>query len=212
MAKNFATIAFTNRVKTEQERHGSRQPYARMETVARGTAFTFAEAAFIAARDGFYLATVNENGYPYVQYRGGPPGFLHVLDARTLGYADFRGNRQYISIGNLKGNDRAALILMDYANKKRLKIYTRIEIIEGNDLSGARERLRVPGYDAMIERALVLHLEAFDWNCPQHITPRYTVEEIQVMNAPLHERIASLEAELTQLRAPRSVVGVKELE
>jgi uncharacterized protein len=200
MAKNFADIAFTDSVKTQQEQYGSRQQYARMDRVARGTTLTIAETEFIAARDSFYLATVGANGYPYVQFRGGPPGFLRIVDAQTLGYADFRGNRQYITVGNLHQNDRAALILMDYANQSRLKIYARIEVINAQDRPQLMERVRVPGYDARLERAMLLHIEAFDWNCPQHITPRFTMEEIQTMNAPLYEHVAKLESELLRLR------------
>ncbi len=201
MAKNFADIAFTDSVKAQQEQYGSRQQYARMDRVARGTTLTLAETEFVAARDSFYLATVGENGYPYVQFRGGPPGFLRVIDAQTLGYADFRGNRQYITVGNLDQNNRAALILMDYANRSRLKIYARIEVINAKDRPESMERLLVQGYDAKIERAMLLHVEAFDWNCPQHITPRFTMEEIQAMNAPLYEHVAKLEAELMRLKA-----------
>ncbi len=200
MAKNFAEIAFTESVKARQEQYGSRQQYAQMDRLPRGTILTLAETEFISARDGFYLATVGANGYPYVQFRGGPPGFLRVLGAQTLGYADFRGNRQYITVGNLDQNDRAALILMDYANQSRLKIYARIEVIKAKDRPDLMERLCAPGYDAKIERAMLLHVEAFDWNCPQHITPRFTMEEIQTMNAPLYEHIAKLEAELLRLR------------
>jgi len=200
MAKNFADIAFTDSVKAQQEQYGSRQQYARMDRMARGTTLTIAETEFIAARDGFYLATIGETGYPYVQFRGGPPGFLRVIDAKTLGYADFRGNRQYITAGNLDQNNRAALILMDYANRSRLKIYARIEVIIEDDRPELMEKVRVPGYDAKIERAMLLHVEAFDWNCPQHITPRFTMEEIQAMNAPMYEHIAELEAELLRLR------------
>ena len=204
MAKNFSEIAFTDSVKAQQEQYGSRQQYARMDRLARGTTLTLAETEFIAARDSFYLATVGETGYPYVQFRGGPPGFLRVLDAQTLGYADFRGNRQYITVGNLDQNDRAALILMDYANRSRLKIYARIEVISAKDLPELMEKLSVPGYDAKIERAMLLHVEAFDWNCPQHITPRFTMEELQAMNAPLYEHVAKLEAELARLRQART--------
>lgn len=200
MAKNFAEIAFTESVKARQEQSGSRQQYARMDRLGRGTTLTLAEIEFITARDCFYLATVGENGYPYVQFRGGPPGFLRVMDAQTLGYADFRGNRQYITVGNLSQNDRAALILMDYANRSRLKLYARIEVVEAKDGSELMARLRVPGYDAQLERAMLLHVEAFDWNCPQHITPRFTMEEIQSMTAPLHEHVAKLERELARLR------------
>lgn len=200
MAKNFAEIAFTESVKAQQERYGSRQQYAPMETLARGTILTFAEIEFITARDSFYLATVGENGYPYVQFRGGPSGFLRVIDGQTLGYADFRGNRQYITVGNLHQNERAALILMDYANRARLKIYARIEVIQAKDRPELMEKVRVPEYSAKLERVMLLHIEAFDWNCQQHITPRFTMEEIREMNAPLYEHITKLETELTRFR------------
>ncbi|MGH9934833.1 MAG: pyridoxamine 5'-phosphate oxidase family protein [Blastocatellia bacterium] len=200
MARNFAEIAFTESVKAQQEKYGSRRSYARMEEQARGAELSFAEADFIAERDSFYLATVGENGYPYVQFRGGPKGFLKALDQRTLAYADFRGNLQYISVGNLSHNDKAALILMDYANRRRLKIYARIEIVEAKDAPELIAQLQDPAYQARVERAMVLRVEAFDWNCPQHITQRFTVEEIKLINQPLHERFQKLEAENAQLR------------
>lgn len=208
MAKNFAEIAFTTSVKAQQELYGSRQQYERMDRLPRGTALTFAEIEFITARDSFYLATVGENGYPYVQFRGGPPGFLRVIDAQTLGYADFRGNRQYITVGNLDQNNRAALILMDYANRSRLKLYVRIEVINAKDRPDLMEKLLVPGYNAHPERAMLLRVEAFDWNCQQHITPRFTMEEIRAMNAPLHEHITKLEAELTRLRQVQTTSNI----
>ena len=202
MARNFAEIAFSESVKAQQEKHGSRRSYARMEAMERGTDLTFAEADFIAERDGFYLATVGESGYPYVQFRGGPRGFLKVLHKRTLGYADFRGNLQYISVGNLHRNNKAALILMDYARRRRLKIYVRIEVIEAKGAPELIAQLQDAEYMAQVERAMVLHVEAFDWNCPQHITPRYTIEEVRALNAPLYKQIAELEAEIARLRAP----------
>ena len=200
MARNFAEIAFTESVKAQQEKYGSRKSYARMEAQARGTELSFAEVDFIAERDSFYLSTVGENGYPYVQFRGGPKGFLKVLDARTLAYADFRGNLQYISVGNLTRNDKAALILMDYAQRQRLKIYARIEVIEAQDAPELIAQLQDPEYKAQIERAMLLHVEAFDWNCPQHITQRFTLEEIRELNAPLFEHVAKLEAEIERLK------------
>lgn len=181
MAKNYAEIAFTPDVKMEQEKHGSRRQYERMEKISRGTELTFAEADFIETRDSFYMATVGENGYPYVQFRGGPAGFLKVLDARTLGYADFRGNLQYVSVGNLLRNNKAALILMDYPNRRRLKIFATMRVFDSEDAPELVERLAIHDYPAKIERAMVLHVDAFDWNCPQHITPRYTVEECQLL-------------------------------
>ena len=201
MAKNFAEIAFTESVKLQQQKYGSRRSYARMEQMARGNEITENEAEFIAQRDGFYLSTVGESGYPYVQFRGGPKGFLKVLDAKTLAYADFRGNMQYISVGNLIRNDKAALILMDYANRQRLKIYARIEVVEAKDAPELIAQLQDTSYEAQVERAMLLHVEAFDWNCPQHITQRFTVEEIRELNAPLYEHVAKLEAEIERLKA-----------
>jgi predicted pyridoxine 5'-phosphate oxidase superfamily flavin-nucleotide-binding protein len=133
------------------------------------------EAEFIAGRDGFYLATVSASGWPYLQHRGGPRGFVRTLDEHTLGYADFGGNRQYISMGNLADDDRAALFFMDYANRQRLKLLGHVSVSHDAELI---ERLAVPGYEARLERAVLIRVEAFDWNCPQHITPRYTEEEI----------------------------------
>jgi predicted pyridoxine 5'-phosphate oxidase superfamily flavin-nucleotide-binding protein len=201
MAKNFAEIAFTKSVRAQQEKHGSRRSYARMEAVDRGAELSPAESEFIAERDGFYLATAGENGYPYIQFRGGPKGFLKMIDQRTLAYADFRGNMQYISVGNLSHNDKAALILMDYANRRRLKIYARIEVIEAGEAPDLIAQLHDPAYEAQPERAMLLHLEAFDWNCRQHIKQRYTIEEVREMNEPLYEHIARLEAEIARLKA-----------
>lgn len=200
MAKNYLEIAFGESVKAEQEKRGSRAQYERMETQARGTELSFAEADFINLRDSFYLATVGANDFPYVQFRGGEPGFLKVLDSKTLAFADFRGNRQYISTGNLSDNDRAALILMDYPNRQRLKIFLRVAVHEASDAPELIAKLENPNYKAKIERAFVLRVEAFDWNCPQHITPRFTVEEIRRMNQPLYERIERLEAENRNLQ------------
>lgn len=200
MVKNFAEVAFTESVKRQQELYGSRRQYERIEAIERGTEFTFAEADFIAQRDSFYLATVSENDYPYVQFRGGAPGFLKVLDKKTLGFADFRGNMQYISAGNLSNNNRAALILMDYPNRQRLKVWARTEVIAAEDAPDLIARLVNSDYKANIERAMILRLEAFDWNCPQHITPRFTDQEIQRLNQPLYERIAKLEAENRSLQ------------
>jgi predicted pyridoxine 5'-phosphate oxidase superfamily flavin-nucleotide-binding protein len=182
MNKNFTQLAFTDSVKSVQQRHGSRQAYARMETSGDQYQLTDREAEFIQARDSFYMATVGENGWPYVQFRGGPPGFLKIIDDTTLGYADFRGNRQYISTGNLQAENRAALILMDYANQRRLKIWTEVTITEASDDPELMESLRMPDYQARIERVVLLKIQAYDWNCPQHITPRYTIDEFELMS------------------------------
>lgn len=200
MAKNFAEIAFTDSVKKEQEKHGSRRQYERIGRIARGIQLSSAERQFIAARDSFYLATVSSDGQPYVQFRGGPKGFLKVIDDKTLAFADFRGNMQYISTGNLDENDRAALILMDYPARQRLKIFARIEIIDAATDPALIEKIDDPDYPAIVERAMILHLEAFDWNCQQHITPRFTLEEIREFTQPLYDQIERLEDELRQLR------------
>lgn len=162
--------------------------------------FTEAEAAFIAERDSFYIATVSETGWPYIQHRGGPPGFLRVIDERTLAFADYRGNRQYISLGNLAANDRASLILMDYPGRRRLKVYARVEVRGLGEDPALAERIDIPGYRGRPERLFVLHLEAFDWNCPQHITPRFTEAAIATAIRPLRERLGSLEEENASLR------------
>jgi predicted pyridoxine 5'-phosphate oxidase superfamily flavin-nucleotide-binding protein len=201
MSYGFLDIAATPAVKAAQAANGSRAAWEKFHGDRTFDRFTDDERGFIAARDSFYMATVSETGWPYVQHRGGPPGFLKVLDDRTLGFADFRGNRQYISLGNAAANDRAALILMDYPNRSRLKIYARIE---PRDLAADPElaaRLVPAGYRAVPERALLLHLEAFDWNCPQHITPRFTAREIEAAMAPMRERLAALEAENAALKA-----------
>ncbi|WP_010219888.1 pyridoxamine 5'-phosphate oxidase family protein [Sphingomonas sp. PAMC 26621] len=164
-------------------------------------AFTDLEAAFIAARDSFYLASVSQTGWPYIQHRGGPPGFLRVLDDTTLGFADYRGNRQYLTLGAVADDDRVALFLIDYPHRRRLKILAHTTAHDLNaepDLAG---RLANPEYRAVAERAFTLRLAAFDWNCSQHIMPRFTPAEIEAASAPLHERIAALEAENARLRA-----------
>jgi predicted pyridoxine 5'-phosphate oxidase superfamily flavin-nucleotide-binding protein len=201
MSHRFFDITFTPSVKAAQEQYGSRRKYARLET--GGSDFfglTDAETEFISQRDGFYMATVGEDGYPYIQFRGGPQGFLKILDEYTLGFADFRGNLQYISIGNLQANDHAALLLMDYANRRRLKILARVHVTDARDAPELIEQLAVQDYQASIERAMILRVEAFDWNCPQHISERFTIEEIKVITQPLDERIKKLEAENQRLR------------
>ena len=180
MPRRFPQLMFTDSVKRAQERNGARQSAQRMEAQERDD-WTLgpAERDFIGSRDSFYLASVNEAGWPYVQFRGGPRGFLRVLDERTLAYADFRGNRQLISAGNLESSGKAALILLDYPTRTRLKLLARAEVVQAEDQPELIESLHDPTYRARVERAVVLHVEAFDWNCPQHITPRYTLAEIQ---------------------------------
>ncbi len=203
MSNPFAKIAFTDSVKKAQEHYGTRRANERLENLDRLAELTNNEALFISERDGFYIATVGEEGQPYVQFRGGPAGFLKVLDEKTLGYADFRGNLQYISVGNLAANNKAALFLMDYPNQTRLKIFAEIEIIDGADDPALIERLTMPDYKAKIERAMVLHVTAYDWNCPQHITPRFTLDEIEIATKPLRDRIAELEGEIERQKSVR---------
>lgn len=203
MSRAYSDLAFTPAVRAMQTRMGSRSNYAPLDhTDDRRDALGPMEAAFIEDRDSFYQATVSETGWPYVQYRGGPVGFLKVLDEKTLGYADFRGNVQYISVGNLTNNDRISIILMDYANRRRLKILGRVRIIDAADDATLIARLESPHYRARIERAVVIDVEGYDWNCPQHITPRFTELEINAANAPLRTEIARLRSELTSNARP----------
>jgi predicted pyridoxine 5'-phosphate oxidase superfamily flavin-nucleotide-binding protein len=194
MAHKFTDLAFTPAVQAAQESAGSRKAYARGEgDPDHHDRLGDAEAGFIAARDSFYMASVGETGWPYIQHRGGPAGFAKVLDERTLGFADFRGNRQYISLGNLAGNDRVALFFMDYPHQARLKLLGRARAISPNDEAELIARLAMPGYPAKIERGFLIAVEAFDWNCSQHITPRFTAAEVSSAVAPLHARIRELE-------------------
>lgn len=196
MARKFGEIAFTPEVQAAQRQRGSRETYDRY--IANGPAndtITPKLEEFIATLDGFYLGTVSSSGYPYIQFRGGPAGFLKVLDEKTLGFADFSGNVQYITVGNLAGHDKAFLFLMDYRHRRRVKIWGRAEFVEGGDTEWV-DRLRVPGYATDIERVILFHVEATSENCPQHIPVRYSEQEVEEMITPLHARIAELEQQL----------------
>ncbi len=194
MTNRFAEIAFTPVVQAEQSAHGSRESYARFAAEgATNDNLTPKETEFLASRDGFYLASVGETGWPYVQFRGGPTGFLRVLDERTVAWADYRGNRQYVSVGNLRSDARVCLFLMDYANRRRLKVFGHASIVARGEDAGLESRLAVAGYKAVVERAIVVKVAGFDWNCPQHITPRFTLEEVERSTRPLRERVAELE-------------------
>ena len=195
MPYGFLDIAITPSVKAAQEANGTAELWSDFKGNRTFGRFTESEAAFIAERDSFYIATVSETGWPYVQHRGGPKGFLRMLDDKTLAFADFRGNLQYLSVGNLAADNRASLILMDYAGRRRLKIFARIEVKSLQDNPELTEAVATPGYRAKPERAMLLHLEAFDWNCPQFITPRFTESEIAKALAPVHQRIEELEAQ-----------------
>jgi len=200
MAKNFASIAFTDEIKALQEKHGSRKSYARMEKEIYQEGLTEHEIAFIAGRDSFYMATMGESGFPYIQHRGGPKGFIKVLDAKRIGFIDFKGNMQYVSVGNIAGNNKVALIMVDYPSRTRLKIYARAEITELDDDPALYELLDLSEYKFRPERMMILHIEAYDWNCPQHITPRYTVEEIEEAFAEQKNYTSKLEAEIISLK------------
>lgn len=197
MPHRFAEIAFTPTVKKVQEQLGSRSSYARMEDApeAINQHLSEAEAGFIAARNSLYMATVSETGWPYIQHRGGPTGFVRVLDDTTIGFADFRGNRQYVSVGNLMTDDRVSLFFMDYPNRRRLKLFGRAKIVD-LDSQMTLSRLEVPDYRARVERGLLIKVEGFDWNCPQHITERFTLDEVRTMTASPTSRIAELKAKL----------------
>lgn len=201
MSYGFLDVAVTPSVAAAQAQMGVEHLWRDFKGDRAFNRFTESEAAFIRARDNFYMATVSETGWPYVQHRGGPPGFLKVIDATTLAFADYSGNRQYISLGNLGANSRAALILMDYAGRSRLKIYGRVEVVARDADPDLAEKTVDPAYKGRPERLMKLHLEAFDWNCPQHITPRFTEGEIDAAVQPLRDRLAALGAENAELRA-----------
>ena len=204
MSTHYDQIAFTQAVQDRQEKYGSRRFYARHqargEHIAGPDLLTDEVRDYLTERDSFYLASVGETGWPYVQYRGGPPGFLRVLSDDTLGWADFRGNRQYITSGNLHGNDRVALIVMNYAERQRLKIYGRATIRDASEDPDLIAQLADERYPAVIERVIIIKVAAFDWNCQQHITPRYTLDEIHQQTSALRHRVAALEAENAEMR------------
>ncbi len=178
MGQNFTDFAFTPSVKDAQEHYGSRKNYQGMEEDPDRFLLTDNERDYISSLEFFFMATTGENGWPYVQYRGGPKGFLKILDDRTLGFADYRGNRQFISVGNINSGGKVSLILLDFPRRVRLKIWATATVKDAVDDPELATRLSDPDYPAKVERLITLTVEAFDWNCPQNIVPRYTVEEI----------------------------------
>jgi len=200
MAYGFLDIAVTPSVKAAQEANGSAHLWTDFKGHRDFDRFTENEVAFIGERDGFYIATISETGWPYVQHRGGPRGFLRVIDDTTLAFADFAGNRQYISLGNLAADARASLILMDYANRRRLKIFAHVEVRSLADDPTLAEAIATPGYRGKAERAFVLHLDAFDWNCPQHIAQKFDAQDVAHAVETLQRRIEALEVENKALR------------
>ncbi len=202
MARNYVHTLFSDAARAMQAADGSREAYARMEDGADGMPdlLTDKEAEFIAARDSFYLASVTPDGWPYVQHRGGPAGFLKVLDGNRLGFADYRGNRQHVSTSNLIAEPRVSLFLMDYPNRRRLKILGRAAIVTASADHALLTRLMPDGYRALPERAYLIDVVGFDWNCPQHITPRFTAAELAEAMQPMTEELTRLRAELARLQ------------
>lgn len=201
MSHAFAEIAFTPSVKAAQQRDGSRAGYARnfeSDSEISNARLGDAETEFIAAQRSFYMATVSETGWPYLQHRGGPRGFLKVLDEKTLAFADYAGNRQLISVGNLAVNDRVALILMDYAHRVRLKLLGRLAVKDLVPDDALARTLIDPKYRARAQRAMVISVEGFDWNCPQHIPLRIDAEDVQRSLDERDARIAELEQRLAR--------------
>jgi uncharacterized protein len=203
MGRRFQELAFTPRVKEHQQEHGSRRQYDRMEKAApKGDdALGLAEKDFIQRRDSFYMASVSETGWPYVQHRGGPKKLRSHHQPHAPHFADLRGNKQYVSLGNFEHDNRVALFFMDYPYQTRLKILGRVEV-HGHDKEAPAliELFRPTDKSDIIERVILIHVEGFDWNCPQHITPRYTMEELQEALDPVREKLAKLETENNSLR------------
>jgi len=207
MSYGFLDIAITPSVRAAQKAMGVDHVWQDFKGDREFDRLTENEAAFIADRDSFYMATVSETGWPYVQHRGGPRGFLKLVDDRTLAFADYRGNRQYISTGNVAANDRVCLFLMDYARRARLKIYAHVEEVALDAEPDLTMLVTDPNYRAKIERIFRLRLESFDWNCPQHITPRFTEGEVNEAVRPLRDRLAQLESENAELRVRLATRG-----
>jgi uncharacterized protein len=197
----FLEMARTLGVIAAEERNGSAKFFQNFKGHRDFDRLSGNEREFLAARDSFYMATISESGWPYVQHRGGPKGFLKVLDEKTMGFADFRGNLQYISLGNIATRDKTSLFFMDYPNRTRLKMFVHTEERSLDDDPALSAALTLPGYKAKVERALIFHLEAFDWNCPQHITPRYTKEELQPVFDSMESQLRQLQSENRQLRS-----------
>jgi predicted pyridoxine 5'-phosphate oxidase superfamily flavin-nucleotide-binding protein len=197
---NYSELAFTNVIKTIQEKLGSRTAYERVEKMSYVDGLTEMEMGFIDEMDSFYMASFGENEFPYIQHRGGPKGFIKVIDESTIGIVDFSGNRQYISVGNISKNPKVALILVSYPMRARLKIYAEAEIVEIQDNPKLFQELSPEGYKFKPERLMLFHIKAYDWNCPQHITPKYSIPEMQELLEPKNQYILKLEQELKTLK------------
>ncbi|RFZ85300.1 pyridoxamine 5'-phosphate oxidase family protein [Mucilaginibacter terrenus] len=196
---NYSKIAFSDAVKELQHQFGSRQAYDRREKFQVVDGLTENEIDFIADQDHFYMASIGESGFPYIQHRGGPKGFVKVLDDHTVAFVDFSGNKQYITVGNLETNAKVSLIMVSYAHKARLKLYATAKIVLPDEDPKLFSRVDVSNYKHHAERIIILDVAAYDWNCPQHITPRYTTEEIEHAFEPQRQYIAQLEAKNKKL-------------
>ncbi|MGH6651847.1 MAG: pyridoxamine 5'-phosphate oxidase family protein [Sphingopyxis sp.] len=205
MARNYRTTLFDEDIRRLQELHGSRASYAKLDAGADGTpdVLTAKEIALLAERDSFYIASVTADGWPYLQHRGGPAGFLRHIDGNRIGFADYRGNRQYISTANLMRDDRVSLFLMDYPNKDRLKLIGHARSIELADDPELVASLMPTGYRAIPERAFLIDVIGWEWNCSQHITPRFTEAEIAAAIQPMAAELNHLRAEIAALRAEK---------
>lgn len=198
---NYSQLAFTDAIKKIQEEVGSRSTYDRMEKMSVVDGLTDNEINFIGDRDSFYMASFGENEYPYIQHRGGPAGFVKVIDNKTIGIVDFVGNRQYISTGNISKNENVALILLSYPQRARLKIYAHAKIVDLKENEELYNLLKPTDYKFKPERMMIFEIQAYDWNCPQHITPRYTAEEIEEALLPQREYIKNLENKIKELES-----------
>ncbi|MCM0667628.1 pyridoxamine 5'-phosphate oxidase family protein [Flavobacterium tyrosinilyticum] len=196
---NYQKLAFTDAIKKLQEENGSRSAYENMEKRSIVDGLTENEIGFISERDSFYMASYGENEYPYIQHRGGPIGFIKVIDDKTIGIVDFSGNRQYISLGNISNNNKVALFLMSYPQRARLKIYAHAKIVELKDNEELYNALKPSDYKFRPERMILFEIQAYDWNCPQHITPRFTKEDVEMAFQPQKEYIAKLENTIKEL-------------
>ncbi|KIQ25504.1 MULTISPECIES: pyridoxamine 5'-phosphate oxidase family protein [Flavobacterium] len=201
---NYSQLAFTDAIKKIQEEVGSRSTYDRMEKMSVVDGLTDNEINFIGDRDSFYMASFGENEYPYIQHRGGPAGFIKVIDNKTIGIVDFVGNRQYISTGNISKNENVALILLSYPQRARLKIYAHAKIVDLKENEELYNLLKPADYKFKPERMMIFEIQAYDWNCPQHITPRYTTEEIEEALLPQREYIKNLENKIKELESKLS--------
>lgn len=200
-AMNYQELAFSDAIKEIQEKKGSRNSYARMEKMSYTDGLSEQEMAFIESQDSFYMASYGENEFPYIQHRGGPQGFVKIIDANTIGIVDFVGNRQYISAGNISKNPKVAIIMVSYPQRARLKIYAEAQILDVEGNSELYEKLKPEDYKFKPEQMMVFKIKAYDWNCPQHITPRYTVAEIKEVFDLQKKHISDLEQQIKDLEA-----------